>query len=265
MKLFVFLISTLFIISCNNNVPQAAQQSGSELQQDEESRSPQSEAPPPTSANPPPASSPQPAPPSENAVKATIYYLPHYDLTKMSCQSGLRSILTVDGIELARVCPDIFKNCLMQGTCHFTTVNGPMLVNYISVRDNIARFFKVDTNKCPYGFGARSTCMDPFFTLAADSEFYKVGTVIEIPELRGIALPNKKFHNGYFVIRDRGGLIKGKGRFDIFTGIYSHKNINNPFKKILKPDFKLTYKVVGEIKAKEVLKLRNYPLLPKQQ
>lgn len=78
-------------------------------------------------------------------------------------------------------------------------------------------------NTCPYGYGALDTCLDPFYSVAADLNFHKVGEVIFVPRIVGIKMPDGEVHDGYFIIRDSGARIQGPSRFDFFTGLYSHK------------------------------------------
>jgi hypothetical protein len=71
-------------------------------------------------------------------------------------------------------------------------------------------------------------------------------------------------HDGFFVIRDRGRGINGKGRFDFFSGFFSWRNSTNPFTKIGLTDQSTNvpyYKVTGE-RASRIKNLRGYPGLP---
>ena len=59
----------------------------------------------------------------------------------------------------------------------------------------------------------------PCRTVAADQGFYPVGTVIYVPAAEDRVCPqNGKRVDGCFVVGDVGKAIKGRGRFDLFTG-----------------------------------------------
>ena len=59
-------------------------------------------------------------------------------------------------------------------------------------------------------------CLDPYYSVAADLDIYKLGTVVYVPSFVGVLLPSGVNHDGYFVVRDSGSSIKGYGRFDFF-------------------------------------------------
>lgn len=115
------------------------------------------------------------------------------------------------------------KNCLeMEGSC----VVGKFLYNAGGA--NGQRFDR-DKIKFVYGQGTgisdynKTNALIPCRTLAADNSHYKIGTVIYIPAFQGKICPqNDKPIDGCFIVGDTGSAIKGKGRFDIFTGECSH-------------------------------------------
>lgn len=63
-------------------------------------------------------------------------------------------------------------------------------------------------------------CLMPYISVAAGKPT-PMGTIIEMPGLRGVEMKlkdgRKFYHPGYLIVHDRGGAIKGAGRFDIFT------------------------------------------------
>lgn len=64
-----------------------------------------------------------------------------------------------------------------------------------------------------------TNALDPCRTLAADQDVYPVGTVIYLPAMRDKICPQSgQKVDGCFIVGDVGAAIKGKGRFDIFTG-----------------------------------------------
>lgn len=111
------------------------------------------------------------------------------------------------------------KNCLeMEGAC----IVGNFLYNAGGA--NGQRF---DRDKVKFIFGQgtgvndfnKTNALIPCRTLAADKDQYKVGTVIYIQSFEGKVCPqNGEPVDGCFIVGDVGSAIKGKGRFDIFTG-----------------------------------------------
>jgi 3D (Asp-Asp-Asp) domain-containing protein len=65
----------------------------------------------------------------------------------------------------------------------------------------------------------RTNALFPCRTVAADLKQYKLGTVLFIPALKGRICPQTgRPMDGCFVVGDKGGAIKGQGRFDMFGG-----------------------------------------------
>lgn len=80
----------------------------------------------------------------------------------------------------------------------------------------------------PYGDGVRNYPLVPYRTIAVDPNVIPYGTVIYVPQARGVSLTlpdgTKVTHDGYFFAGDTGGLIK-QNHIDVFYGI----NTSNPF------------------------------------
>jgi 3D (Asp-Asp-Asp) domain-containing protein len=73
-----------------------------------------------------------------------------------------------------------------------------------------------------------TNALDPCRTVAADPNYYTQGTVIYIPSMAGGICPQSgKPIDGCFVVGDVGGAIRGKGRFDLFTGECANYNKSN--------------------------------------
>ncbi|MGZ3772843.1 MAG: 3D domain-containing protein [Pseudobdellovibrionaceae bacterium] len=195
----------------------------------------------------------------------TIYYKPTVHLNKAKCSSSaLRDIKTPDDQILETVCEQDFKECLREGSC-FIENNGKITsYNFHSIINGEARFIEVDIKRCPYGYGVMGSCLDPYFSVAADLNYYSAGDVIFIPRLIGVVLPTGEVHNGYIIIRDSGGDISGPGRFDFFTGFLNHLSRDNPFARIGLGDLKnrFEYRIASEAEAKIVRQKRNYPRIP---
>jgi 3D (Asp-Asp-Asp) domain-containing protein len=87
--------------------------------------------------------------------------------------------------------------------------------------------FRITPN--PYGDGVKGPLV-PFRTLAVDPKVIAPGSVIYIPEARGLRLQDGEggalTHDGYFFAADRGGHIK-ENHIDLF--IATLKDSQNPF------------------------------------
>jgi 3D (Asp-Asp-Asp) domain-containing protein len=80
-------------------------------------------------------------------------------------------------------------------------------------------FDTLDQNSFPYGRGATGRAITPLYTVAVDSEVIPLGTLIYVPELRGLPLAEAgaAAHDGCLLAEDRGIRVKGK-QVDVFTG-----------------------------------------------
>lgn len=176
---------------------------------------------------------PLPEPQEPSYLNPTIYYKPIIKFDVDKCQDEVRvEMLSPEDKVLTRLCAADFNNCVMQGACYVHDEDGRFrsFNYYARGADNIPRFKEVDMRKCPYGYGMRNVCLDPYYTVAADLSIYKIGDVIYVPRLDGAVMPNGVTHDGFFVVRDAGGAIKGPGRFDFYTGFtkpYAKENTFN--------------------------------------
>lgn len=197
-------------------------------------------------------------------LKPTVYYFVVINEDKKSCDSKI-GLHGAGGKKLISVCLRTHQACALQGSCGVVQNGRTYFFNIIGRFQNQERFFQIEEDGCKYGYGVNSSCLDPFYTLAADLTIYKPGEVIYIPSVVGMELPDGSKHSGYFVIRDQGRGIKGRGRFDFFSGEFYWADPQNPLYKIGFSDVKTNvpyYRVKGET-AKAVLANRAYPNLPK--
>ncbi|MGE5085425.1 MAG: 3D domain-containing protein [Bacillota bacterium] len=201
-------------------------------------------------------------------LKPTIYYFPVYDEDKGGCPASEKVTLHgEDGQPLMNVCRKSSNSCGLQGTCSIIQKGKIRLFNILDRIRGQDRYFEIDRDECRFGYGVHSICLDPFYTLAADLKIYKPGDVIFIPAVVGTVLPSGTIHDGFFVVRDKGRGIKGRGRFDFFTGLLSWLDNKNPFAKLGLGDKKTSiqyFKIKGP-KAEEILSRRVYPKLPQSK
>jgi len=198
-------------------------------------------------------------------LKPTIYYFPVYDEDKGGCAASEKVTLHgEDGKALMSVCRKSSNSCGLQGTCSIIQKGKIRLFNILDRIRGQDRYFEIDRNECRFGYGVRSICLDPFYTLAADLKIYKPGDVIFVPAIVGTVLPSGTIHDGFFVVRDKGRGINGRGRFDFFTGLLSWFDEKNPFAKLGLGDKKnsMQYFKIKGAKAQEILSRRVYPSLP---
>ncbi len=78
-------------------------------------------------------------------------------------------------------------------------------------------FERLDPARFPTGRGAMGTAITPLRSIAVDSSVIPLGTVVFIPEFKGLDLPSGGRHNGCFIAEDRGLKVVGR-QIDIFTG-----------------------------------------------
>ncbi|MDG0816960.1 3D domain-containing protein [Bdellovibrio svalbardensis] len=201
-------------------------------------------------------------------LNPTIYYKPTIRTDQVRCESSeMTEMKSPQDKVLATMCLKDFNNCVMQGSC-FVAVSGERLRSfnyYARGADTIPRFVEVDLKRCPYGYGVRNTCLDPYFTVAADLKIYKVGDVIFVPRLVGAAMPDGETHDGFLIIRDAGGGISGANRFDFFTGFYNHLARENTMAQLGFGDKTnaFEFRLATEDEAVLVRERRGYPGLKK--
>lgn len=202
---------------------------------------------------------------SRGTLIPSIYFFPSLQSRLEGCEEeDVRTILSPQDEELGKVCRSTYNECDLQGSCLVSFDGVVRFFNIHSVKDGKSRFFEVKRSVCRFGYGVQMICLDPYYTLAADLKIYKPGDVVFVPQIEGIKLPDGSSHTGFFVIRDQGRAIKGRGRFDFFTGFSHWRDPKNPFTKLGLSDKKtrLSYlRIQGDL-AEQIRNSRHYPKLP---
>lgn len=196
-------------------------------------------------------------------LNPTIYYIKSINMDKQDC--GLKkNIRSTTGKVLFKVCPSDHNTCVIEGTCALVRDDKAILINYIKEKDGIYLFEKIDEDKCPYGYGVKGICLDPYYTVAADLRYHNPGEVIFVDEMKGTKLPNGEVHDGFFIVRDRGGAIKGANRFDFYTGLLHYKHEENPFMSLGFSNKKAAfpYRKATASETLSIKRSRNYPGVP---
>ncbi|WP_374001210.1 3D domain-containing protein [Bdellovibrio bacteriovorus] len=212
----------------------------------------------------PPMPPPLPSPVEPTFLNPTIYYKPiiKYDVDRCDDETRVEMRSPEDKV-LTRLCVKDFNNCVMQGACYVHDEDGRFrsFNYYARGEDGVPRFKEVDMRKCPYGYGMRNVCLDPYHTVAADLSIYKMGDVIFVPRLEGQKMPDGTIHDGFFVVRDAGGAIKGPGRFDFYTGFTRPFVPENTFNRLGFANIKnsFPYRMATEEEAVWVRENTGYP------
>ncbi|WII70727.1 3D domain-containing protein [Bdellovibrio sp. 22V] len=197
-------------------------------------------------------------------MNPTIYFKPTIHQDKSNCSANdLRDLLSPKGRTLATLCSKDYDQCLLQGSCFVDDGTKISSYNYHSTKEGVPRFIDVELKECPYGYGVNGSCLDPYFSVAADLSIYQVGDVLFIPRLVGAALPNGEIHDGYVIVRDTGGAIVGANRFDFFTGFYDHRAKENTLARLgfSDPRNHFEFRLATAEEAQAVRVRRNYPRL----
>jgi len=241
---------------------------------------------PPKETPAPPKETPKPPPPSTSPQKPpqkpeeaypndfqfrgeltpTVYFHPLLRDEENNCKSGIwKSLRGAKGVVLMTVCSTTLQVCAMEGTCQISRKERTRSFNYRGMSGGQYVFFELLPGDCSFGYGVKSSCLDPFYTVAADLKHHNPGDVIYIPKVAGMILPNGKKHSGFFIVRDSGGLIKGPHRFDFYSGTLKWNDPRNPFYRIQLSDSnrRFAYSRVSGATALKVLNERAYPNLPK--
>lgn len=198
-------------------------------------------------------------------IVPTIYFLPIINTETEECTDPKLDLMLTSGAVGANVCARSLSFCSEQGTCILKAEGEWQTYNVIRRINGVDHFASV-RGPCRFGFGVRSICLDPFYSVAADLSLYEPGDVLYIPALRDMLLPNGAFHDGYVIVRDQGRGVKGSGRFDFFTGGMGWKDKQNPLVK-LRFNAKKTglpfHRIAGPV-ADLVRMKRGFPALPWQ-
>lgn len=236
---------------------------------------------PPTSQSSTPTQpqNPSPSQGSQDPQKVysgvgTVYYMPVYGEKRNCSESEFTLMKDENEKVLARLCKEEVRNCALQGSCFYVDGQEVTLFAYRKMvkvevpgtKETVVQpRFRInkEIDRCPQGMGANRICLDPYRSIAADPVFHKKGDVVFLPGLVGVKLPNGEIHDGYFVVRDEGGAIKGEGRFDFFIGFDDYRgHIFTQLNLADKSKSQFQYLKVPEEKARQIREARRFPLAP---
>lgn len=180
-------------------------------------------------------------------------------------KASMKDFMTVKGQKLATVCESTYRRCLIEGSCKIIESNGKVIpIGYHKTEDKKNYWNLFDMEKCPYGKGIQGSCLDPYRTVAADTDYWKVGEVIFVPDFEGVKLADGTTHDGFFVVRDTGGAINGQHRFDFFVGILLRNDDENTFSQMKFNDkrSRFEYRKATSEETEIVIRNRAFPEIP---
>lgn len=204
-------------------------------------------------------------------------YSTHTINSQSNCAEDEKIAMINDANEvLANLCPRDYRKCLWSGACVGTKEDGSRdTFTYIHFNRDLQRqTFEKVTNGCIYGQGIAvttakkrvQTCLDPYFSIAADPSEHFAGEVIFVPKLIGLVLPTGEVHDGYLIVRDSSEDTRDRGHdyYSFFTGLETAENPSNPFLRTMLDniDYIFDYRTVNDLISEKVRRSRNYPFLP---
>jgi hypothetical protein len=198
----------------------------------------------------------------------TIYYIPFFNLDRgYQCTPGdtRHTVRTTEKKPIGVMCKKDILNCMMQGSCVVILHKKRTMLSYRKKDGGEPLFVPTEDTECEYGRGPKNVCLEPFFTVAADLKQHFSGDVLYVPAFKGLRLPTGQVHDGFFIVRDTGGKIIGKDRFDFYTGYYQPQAEDNTFLDVGASDKsnKLYYLKVLDPRIKQkILEAHGYPKLP---
>ncbi len=151
------------------------------------------------------------------------FQMTYYWLASQSDHGGAatETLYDPDCNALATVSPAFADALTLEGTGRL--IDGRVL-NYWNTCGcpNSPCFFEVDDDH-PWGYGVQNRALQPFRSLAVDTDIIGIGDWVYVAELDGVTMPgNQGFvHDGCMVADDIGGGINGQ-HIDFFVGLRDH-------------------------------------------
>lgn len=204
----------------------------------------------------------------EAVLIPTIYRLFIINKDKQSCNwKPKKSFYNRDGRVLQTVCAEDYDRCRLEGSCDVIENSKLTPIGFLKQVGSNDYWRTYDRRRCPYGSGYGNTCLDPFRSVAADLNYWKLGDVIYISIVDGVELPDGSVHDGFFTVRDTGGAINGPHRFDFYVGKSSQKIIVNIFSKMKLNDrqTQVLFRRASADETARVLSQRRYPEIPQSR
>lgn len=158
------------------------------------------------------------------SFRTTFYYVVNEAQYPKSKDVPLKDM---DGNILADVNAVFKKDMDIEGT---GILRSGKTVNYAGRVDGDIRY-RVIREK--WGLGKGRCALKPYRTIAVDPRFIPLGSMVYIPAVKGMVLPDNTVHDGIFMAEDIGSAIKNY-HIDLFSAeglqsmdLYEQMNIHN--------------------------------------
>lgn len=207
------------------------------------------------------------------SAQTSIYYTPTMTTERVTCGNQVLNAIVDSRGRTIRDCATIRARLNEQGAGVVRDSRGRFEAAYVYSAGNLT---PTRSTQCPIGYGARSNiCLNPFKTIAAHlGAGYKLGDVLYVPKTVGMRYPEYPgqpaeawaTHDGHWIIGDVGGKIKGRGRFDFFSGTMDWRDPQNPLSRLGFGDAKnIPFCKVNETRSRQVHAQTGYPGLSETQ
>ncbi len=209
-------------------------------------------------------------------VQPTVYVLNTHRVENSQCRNEEQVAFKLEPTSHAHaskfirvpqtICRSAYNDCNLQGSCRLVVQNIRFSINVARMEGGVRTFQLIDTRLCPYGYGGgnyngQTICIDPYYSVAADLSVHPLGTVIYVPAMRGVQMADGRKHHGHFIVRDKGGGVKGPNRFDFAIGFASPNDPQDPFfnSRLRDPNTRWEYYVVSGETAQAYRDHQKFP------
>jgi 3D (Asp-Asp-Asp) domain-containing protein len=145
----------------------------------------------------------------------TFYRILDEAAPEWASQARGETLMGRDGRPIASVAPAFRRQLDIEGSAR---LRDGRIVNIADRVGGSLRY--LIASGAPFGVGAPGFKLIPYRTVAVDPRRIKLGTVLYLPVLAGIALPSGEIHDGFCFAHDTGKGIVGN-RIDVFVGFES--------------------------------------------
>jgi 3D (Asp-Asp-Asp) domain-containing protein len=142
----------------------------------------------------------------------TIYRILDEATPEWSGEKATELLLRPDGSVIATIGPKLKRQLDLEGSLR---LRDGRIVNVEEKVKGTFRYLVV--RNAPFGVAMPGFKLIPYRSISVDPRHIKIGTVLYIPALAGVALPSGEVHDGYCFAHDTGQGIVGN-RIEIFVG-----------------------------------------------
>ncbi len=142
----------------------------------------------------------------------TIYRILDEAAPEWSAEKASEPLLSPDGRVIATIGPALKRQLDLEGSVR---LRDGRIVNVEEKVNGKFRYLVV--RNAPFGVAMPGFKLIPYRSISVDPRRIKLGTVLYIPALAGVALPSGDVHDGFCFAHDTGQGIVGN-RIEIFVG-----------------------------------------------